>query len=347
VVLPPYWPDIPVVRSDLARHYANIAVMDAQVGALLDALDAEGLAEDTIVIWTTDHGDGLPRAKRDLYDSGLRVPMIVRWPARWLPQGLHPGTVDARLVSFVDLAPTIFAMAGVTAPRNLQGQDLLSPRTVPHRYVFAARDRMDEVVDRQRAVRDARYKYIRSWHPQLPAGHPLAFRDNIAMVRAMRELWRQGRLSPEQARWFEPVGAEQLYDLENDPFELHNLVDDAALQPELARLRSALDDWLSRNDDVDEQDEAVRVAALLCDGRQCITPDPVIGIAAGRATIRSPEAGASLGYRLDGGPWRVYSAPVDVGHAQRIDAKAVRYGWKESAEISQTLPEPAAAGSSG
>ena len=122
-----------------------------------------GLLDDTVVIWTTDHGDGLPRAKRSIYDSGLRVPFIVR-----LPNRDRAGTVDARLVSFVDLAPTLLGLAGAPVPPHLHGQDFLKEAVPQRRYVYAARDRLDELPDRSRAVRDARFKYIRNYLPERP-----------------------------------------------------------------------------------------------------------------------------------------------------------------------------------
>ncbi len=205
VQLPPYYPDTPTVREDLARHYNNISYMDEEVGRILDQLEADDLADTTIVIWTTDHGDGLPRAKRELYDSGIKVPMIIRWPEKYRPTHLKPGEVDKRLVSFVDFAPMILKLAGVPLPDYLQGRDFTDSALAPREYVFASRDRIDEVPDRQRAVRDARFKYIRSWHPDLAGGHELRFRDNINMVREMRAMRASGQLNDAQSQWFEPV----------------------------------------------------------------------------------------------------------------------------------------------
>ncbi|MDX1735115.1 MAG: sulfatase, partial [Halioglobus sp.] len=208
VPLPPYYPDTPTVRADLAHHYDNIAMMDWQVGEILSALEADGLADSTIVIWTTDHGDGLPRSKREIYDSGIRVPMIIRWPEAYRPDGVAAGGIETRMVSFVDFAPTLLRLAGATVPENMQGVDFISAPA--RRYIYAARDRIDEVPDRQRAVRDARYKYIRSWQPQQEGGHPLKFRDNIEMVREMRALYEAGQLNEAQSRWYEAPGEERL-----------------------------------------------------------------------------------------------------------------------------------------
>ncbi len=349
LVLPPYYPDRPAVRRELARHYGNIAFMDRQVGEILAALDADGLRRDTIVIFATDHGDGLPRAKRDLFDGGIHVPMIVR-PA---PAPTHPdrlgeaetapavaGSTDERLVSFVDLAPTILALAGLEQPDWMTGRDLFDPSLPPRAYVFAARDRMDEVPNRQRAVRDARWKYIRSDHPEIPNGHPLAFRDNQAMTREMRAAFEAGSLDPAQARWFEPVGAEQLYDTTSDPFEIRDLSGAPEHAAELARLRAALDEWLASISDAREVDEGTLVRGIVCSGKPCVTPPPTLRRRADQIEIHSKIAAASIGYRWDGGPWRLYEAPIPAAAGRRLEAKAVRYGWDESDAVVLTVPEP-------
>lgn len=337
LALPPYYPDTPAVRRELAYHYGNIHVMDRQVGEILAALAAQGLADDTIVIWTSDHGDGLPRAKRELYDSGLHVPMIVHWPQRWRPVQAVVGSVDDRLVSFVDIAPAILASTGTPVPSYLQQGNFLDTRRPARDYVYAARGRNDEVMDRQRAVRDQRFKYIRSWYPQVAGGHPLAFRDNQAMVRDMRELWQAGKLTADQARWFEPVGTERLFDLQADPFELHDVAGDPARSGDLQRLRDELDRWLATVGDTEARDEDAKVAALLCQGEQCETPPPRLHIENGRLRLDVVE-GASAGYRLDGGHWQLYTGLVDIGDARKVVAKAVRYGWRESDEVRGVVP---------
>jgi arylsulfatase A-like enzyme len=330
VILPPYYPDTPTVRADLARHYNNIAQMDGEVGAILAQLEADGLADSTIVIWTTDHGDGLPRAKRELHDSGIKVPMIIRWPEAYRPAGVQSGTVDARLISFLDLAPTILRLAGVVPPAYLHGQDFAAAGVSPRQYIYASRDRIDEVTDRQRAVRDARFKYIRSWYPEQPEGHALVFRDNIDMVREMRELFLAGQLDDVQSLWFQAPGEERLYDIEQDPHEINNLAADPAYRAELQRLRSAMDRWLARVGDWSEEPEAEMVARFQPGGERAVTPAPVIEINQGLLQLVNAQQGASLAYRLDEGPWRLYTAPVDASAASEIQARAVRYGWEES-----------------
>ena len=333
VKLEPYYPDTPVVREDIARHYDNIAQMDREVGQILQRLEDEGLAGSTIVIWTTDHGDGLPRAKRELHDSGIKVPMIIRWPEAYRPEAVKPGQVDSRLLSFVDLAPTVLKLAGVTLPRYLHGSNFTNPDTPERQYIYASRDRIDEVPDRQRAVRDARFKYIRSWYPELPEGHPLAFRDNINMVIEMRSLYNHGQLNQAQRLWFEPSGSERLYDLQNDPYELVDISKDPAHVAELTRLRAALDERLAQIGDWSDIDESAMLEDFAPRGERQVTAAPTIEVANGVLIATEASKGSSIGYRVDDGNWQLYTGPADVSGAGQVEVKAVRYGWSESSIV--------------
>jgi arylsulfatase A-like enzyme len=338
VLVPPYYPDTPVVRADLARHYDNVAQMDAAVGAVLARLAADGLADSTIVVWMTDHGDGLPRAKRELFDSGLHVPMIVRRPEAFRPRGAVAGSADERLISSIDLAPTLLELAGVAPPAYLRGRSFASPDAPPRELVYAARDRMDEVVDRQRAARDARFKYIRSDHPDLPGAEPIWFRDLVETSRELRRLHEAGALTPEQELWFQPPGRERLYDTAADPFELRDLAADPAHAAELARLRAALDAWLEQVGDTREVPEDELVARFEPRGEPEVTPAPTLAVEGRRVSIASDVPGASLGYATGTGRWRLYTGPFEAPAGESVRAKAVRYGWDESAEVSAVVP---------
>ena len=220
VVVPPYYPDTPQVRASIAQHYDNIHYMDTEVRRILANLQADGLSENTIVIWTTDHGDGLPRAKRAVYDSGLRVPLIIRYPDRY-----GEGTTRDELVSFVDLAPVILGLAGIEIPPFIQGRDFLNHQE--REYIFAARDRMDAVPDRVRAVRDRRYKFIRNYASELAYFRPLQFRDMFPVMQALWAGHKNGTLAPLQEFYFTtPRPVEELYDTVLDPHEVNNLAAD-------------------------------------------------------------------------------------------------------------------------
>lgn len=224
IAVPPYYPDTPLVREGLARMYDNIADMDSQVGEVLRELEADGLAENTIVFYWSDHGDGVPRAKRSLYDSGLRVPLMIRWPKSLAPP-FAPGTVSDELVSFVDLAPTVLALAGAETPGHLQGRVLVGPKAgPPPTYVFAARDRMDQECDMMRSARDARFLFVRNMMPELPYAGLIIYRNQSAIMQEWLRLQVAGTLTGPAALWMRSHRpAEELYDAQADPHQIEAL----------------------------------------------------------------------------------------------------------------------------
>ena len=184
--------------------------------------------------------------------------------------------------------------------------------------------------DRQRAVRDERFKYIRSWHPELAEGHPLEFRDNINMVREMHSLHGEGRLNRQQRQWFEPVGRERLYDLRSDPFETVDVSTDPAYALELARLRTALDNRLAQLGDWSDTAETDMIETFAPQGERPVTAAPRIEIIDNTLIAHEASEGSSIGYRLDGGNWLLYTGPIDLAGGGEAEVKAVRYGWDES-----------------
>ena len=339
VVVPPYYPDVPEVRGDLARHYNNVAVMDARAGEVLGALEREGLAERTVVIFTSDHGDGLPRAKRWLYDSGIGVPLLVRWPGH-----IDAGSVSDELVSLVDLAPTLLELAGAPVPGHMEGRAFFGPaRKPPPAHVYAARDRMDESSDTVRAVRDARFAYIRNLRPELPYQLPNSFGEQMPSLRVMKRLHAEGKLGGPPALWFRAQRpAEELYDTAADPHQVHDLAGDPSYAADLTRLRTELDRLLASGDDLGLLPEEELRRRFWPDGVQPVTATPEISVASDgpspRVTLACATEGASLGYRVDDGPWRLYSGPLPLAAGARVTAKAVRYGWQESEEVELRTP---------
>lgn len=334
VMVPPYYPDTPVVRTDLARVYNNLHQVDEQVGEILRQLRQDGLDDNTIVLVLPDHGDGLPRAKRDLYDAGIHLPLVVYWPEQFRPSNLPPDTRDERLVSYVDIAPSLLNMAGVAVPSYMRGGNL---PTVDNHYVFATKDRFDEMTTRQRAVRDIRFKYIRNWLPEQPNGYHLKFRDNQESMREMWGLLQDGKLNAAQRAWFEPVGREQLFDTQNDPYELVNRVGDPNYAADLERLRNALTQWLAAVGDSSEIPEVQLAEEFWPGGKQPRTPVPHFEISEDKIALTATTPGASIGYRVDGGPWLLYTEPLTPKRGATLEAKAVRYGWKESGSIRQRM----------
>ena len=251
--LPPYYPDTPIVREDWKRNYELITAMDAWAGGLLDQLKEDRLDEDTIVFFWSDHGVGLPRAKRWLYDSGTHIPLIVRIPGRYRTSGQgEPGRLDDRLVSSIDFGPTVMNLAGLKMPGTMQGRPFLGanlPR--PRRYVFGARDRMDERYDIIRSVRDKRYRYIRNYEPLKTYYQYMNTPEKGATMKEIRRVHAEGKL-PAAAKLFmadqKPV--EELYDLQNDPHEIDNLAGDPKYSSILGRMRKVHRQWVQQTKDL-------------------------------------------------------------------------------------------------
>jgi uncharacterized sulfatase len=245
--LPPYYPDTPRVRQDLAQLYDLVTAMDMQVQDLLDQLKQDGLSEDTIVFFYSDHGTGMPRGKRWLFDSGIHVPLIIHFPPKY--QHLAPGKPGAstdRLVSFVDFAPTILSLLGLPIPAYMQGSAFLGSAAGPDRqHVFAIRDRVDEVYEMSRAVRDPRYLYIRNFMPHRARMQYSDYSERAATRQEIRRLAAEGSLAGSAAHLISPVKPpEELYDTQADPHQLNNLISSSAHQRISERLRGELRQWM-------------------------------------------------------------------------------------------------------
>jgi uncharacterized sulfatase len=245
--VPPIYPDTPAVRRDLARLFERITELDYFVKDRLDEVKKAGLYDDTIIFLWSDHGNGLPRAKRWLYDSGTLVPLIVRIPEKFRVNGQgQAGSVNDQLVNFIDLGPTVLNLACVGVPKHMQGQAFLGSKLpVKRKYIFGARDRIDEIYDMVRSVRDKRYRYIRNFNPFRPYFPYLYYAEKCNTMRKMRRMYAEGKLNNVQAQWM--VGrrpSEELYDLENDPWEVNNLADDAKYAGIKKHLEKVLSNWI-------------------------------------------------------------------------------------------------------
>jgi arylsulfatase A-like enzyme len=241
----PFYPYAPEVRHDIMQYYDLVTAVDKQMGEVLKTLDRWGVASNTIVIITGDHGRGMPRFKRWVYDTGIHVPLIIRWPGH-----IQPNTKRDDLVSFIDFAPTMLSIAGANVPTKMQGNVFLGPNAKQRQYVFAARDRMDETPDRIRAVRDKRYEYIRNFHPELPYAQRIVYNEENPTMQVWRKWNAEGKLNSTQELFFAPTKpAEEFYDCQTDPWEIHNLLASPEsmtpqLNSKLSELRSAMDKWL-------------------------------------------------------------------------------------------------------
>lgn len=343
VPVPPYLPDTEVVRNDLRRMYSNIKEMDAQVGRLLDELEADGLLEETIIFWYTDHGGPMPRQKRAVYDSGLQVPLIIRFPDRW-----HAGGVNDRLISFIDFMPTLLSLAGQEPPEYLHGRAFLGAYAATDReYIHAAADRFDEYYDTIRAVRDHRYKYIRNFETEKGYYLPLSYREQMPTMQEMLGLRDSGRLDSLEALWFrEQKPREELYDTQSDPHEMYNLAGDPAYADKLNELRQEYERWAEEVPDYGLMPEENYLHSIWPDDMQPVTEPPAASWADHTMTLQTTTPGASIGYQIlesgeePGNTWEVYSEPVEITEGARIIAIAHRIGYQPSDTVSISSPMP-------
>ncbi|MFM8251162.1 MAG: sulfatase [Planctomycetota bacterium] len=251
VHLPPYYPRTPAVLEDWAATLDAIRITDRYVGEIIDRLRQEKLLDNTVIFFITDHGVSHARGKQFLYDEGIQIPIIIRGPQ------IPSGKVRDDLVEHIDLAATSLALAGISLPPKMQGRDILAPNYQPRTYTFAARDRADETVDRIRSVRTERWKYIRNFYPQRPYLQPNVYKDNKPCLVALRAAQSAGLLDAVQQQHFAATRpTEELYDLQADPWEIHNLATHAAHTETLAQLRKHLEDWMERTADQGRTAEA-------------------------------------------------------------------------------------------
>jgi uncharacterized sulfatase len=242
VELPPFYPDTPAVRREVAHYHELVTAVDYSLGRVLDWLKAHDLEKNTVVILTGDHGRGMPRFKRSPKDTGTRVPLIVRWPGK-----IAPGTVREDFASWIDFAPTALTLAGVPVPAEFDGHCFLPTAVDPPKHVFAFRDYMDESYDRVRSVRDSRYRYVRNLAPGVDEAGKVAYQEVGQTMHELRRMQSEGKLSPVQALYFATDRPrEQLYDTLSDPWEVKDLAADPAHAAKLAELRAECDRWIAR-----------------------------------------------------------------------------------------------------
>jgi arylsulfatase A-like enzyme len=299
VELPPWTPDHPVAREDWAKYLDSVTELDRKIGLVLRQLETDDLASNTVIVFFGDNGMAHVRGKQFCYDSGLLVPLIIRWPKNLpMPKHFKAGTVEDRLIAAIDLAPTMLSLAGAPKPPQMQGEIFLGDQAGPPRqHVFGARDRCDETVFRFRTVREVRYRYIRNFTPERPFLQANEYKEKSYPVwNLFKELHAAGKLTPAQEFLCAPsMPAEELYDLQADPHEIRNLARSAEHREALERLRVALDRWIEESNDQGRQLEPTELAA--------------------RKGVTKVGTHPNTGYTPDGGPPQP---------AQKADVKSER-----------------------
>ena len=253
VVVPPYYPDTLLARRTLARYYDCVTIMDKAVGDILQELTDDGLANETVVFFYSDHGMGLPRGKRTLFDTGMQVPLIIRFPAHYAHLApAQPGETVDRLVSFIDFAPTVLSLAGVAVPASMQGRPFLGHEAgPPPAFVYGARDRVDEAYELSRSVRDGRWLYIRNYMPHLSWMQPEGYSDQSDFRRELVQLAAEKKLNAAQLTYaarLKPL--EELYDTQTDPHQVHNVASELKNADILTRMQQAHRAWVLETRDL-------------------------------------------------------------------------------------------------
>jgi len=327
VEVPPYYPDDSLSRHVIARFLSNVMVMDKQVGELIQQLKDDGLYDNTILFFYSDHGDGLPFVKRELYQRGLKVPLLIKAPF------LAKGTTDAQLVSFVDFGPSVLSVAGVPIPKNMQGQAFLGAQKAKaqRKYIYAARDRMDSEYDRVRAVSDGRFKYLRNYMPEKPYYQDIKYRLQNPLMPHILALKKEGKLNEAQMYWFRTTKAqEELFDTQNDPYEFVNLASKPAYAAKLAELRKKHEEWMNRYGDLGAINE-VDLLKKWWNGQANppVTEKAIVDRTNGLVKLSCPTAGASIGFRKKAkGPWQVYTQAFSVNQGDSLYVMSHRIGYR-------------------
>ena len=332
VIIPDYFPDIPEVRMDIARKYSNIEAMDKKVGELLSQLEEDGLLETTIIMFWSDHGGNLLRQKRAVGNSGLNVPLIVRYPDKKMA-----GKVEDRIVSLMDLAPTVLSLLNIEPPAHYDGKAFAGPfEDKPRKYAFGTADRFDESTDMQRSVLDGRFVYIKNFMPELPLIYRNKYRERIPMNSKLIQMDSQGELDGDASYIFmKTKEVEELYDLQEDPYEVKNVATKPEYADKLVELRNALSAWQIEIDDKGFLPENEIVKSFWPDMKQPVTEDVVFSLNSdGLLSLTTVTPGASIGYQLDenigSDSWKFYHKPLRINEDQQIAARAIRIGFKAS-----------------
>ena len=244
--LPPYYPNTEIMRDDWAHYLGSWLRVDQEVQKIMAGLKKSGELKNTYVFFWTDHGVSHIRGKQFLYDEGIQVPLIIRFPDE-----SQKGTVRKDMVNHIDIPVTSLELAGIAVPSYMQGKSIFSKGYNEQEYIFTARDRCDETVDILRSVRTQKFKYIRNFLPHCSHMQRSQYKEGKKMVAEAKRLFAEGKLNSLQSKAFQPTRPiEELYDLENDPFETKNLATDSAHQDTLVHLRNKLKTWMIESKDL-------------------------------------------------------------------------------------------------
>ena len=334
ITVPPYFPDNDVIRHDLAVNYSNLKRLDEQLGAIINQLKEDGLYENSIIFFYGDHGGPFPRHKRALYDTGIKLPLVIKFQ-----DNLKKSNYDDQILSFIDFAPTLLSWAGINPPKVMQGKARFGvyKDSTASKYVFATSDRFDEMYDKLRAVRTKRFKYIRNYNTDISNAMAVKYREQMPMMQNMMSLQASGKLDSLASLWFRiPKPEEELYDTQNDPYELVNLSDQTQWQDTLVHLRTVLNTWIKETNDLGRYPEKDLMAMWFPNGEPPKL-EPLQMVEKGeKINLISKKSDATIIWKQPGDvSWHIFSQPLDKKVS--FIAKAVRIGYKDSDDLYYTI----------
>jgi arylsulfatase A-like enzyme len=335
IKVPPYFPDNSIIRRDLARHYSNVELLDKVVGKIIEELKNDGLYDQTIIVFFSDHGGPFPRQKRELNNAGLQVPLMIRFPGK-----TRVGR-SSQLVSLMDLGPTMMSLVGIKARQHMEGMAFLGKyKKSARKHVFSTSDRYDEFTDRSRSVRDHRFLYVKNYYLDKSKYKHLAYRLKIPMMNEILRLKNEALLDKNQMHWFEPKEMEELYDCASDPHQLNNLANQVTYRKQLLKMRKLVAQKFDHDLDYGAIPEHAMVDSFWPNNEQPKTQTVESVQKNSTISLYCPDKNASISYIISDKilqtipgrdeTWKLYTRPFVAAKKQVIYAKAQRIGYKES-----------------
>jgi len=335
VKIPAYYPENDIVRNDVARVYSNIEELDQKIGQTLAQLEEDGLLDKTIIFFWSDHGGPLLRQKRAVNNSGLHVPLMVRFP-----DGKGAGTTRDDLVSLMDLGPTVMSLLGIKPPEYMQGKPFLGKYIAKEKreFIFGGSGRFDSQNDFRRSVLDGRYVYIRNFYPEIPEVLNNKYRKQLPSVREMYRLNAADSLEGAPARLFAATKAEEeFYDLQSDPDEVNNQINNPEFKERISEMREALKNWQNQINDTGFLPEYELVNKMWPGMKQPVTTEVEVKEQKGKLVLESSTPGASIGYQVNNKVgskyWNLYYEPLKLNQGDTLVTRAIRIGYKHSQPV--------------
>lgn len=325
VTVPPYLHNNIITRKDIARHYSNIELLDKQIGKLIEEIKKAGYYENSYIFFYSDHGGPLPHEKREIYNEGLQVPLLIKSPNQ------KNNKTEHQLISLMDLGPTLLNLASIKIPNHIEGIPFLGKNCKQRKYLFATSDRFDEFTDRIRMVRNNQFVFLKNYYPNIPYYKDIEYRKSIPLMNEMLNQKELGQLNQYQLKWFQNKPKEELYDDVNDPFHQKNLIDDPSFEKIAKELRNQIVKQFENKYDFGSIPESQLINLMWPNNIQPTTSEVKYEIKNNKLKLFTDTKGANITYKSNGSQiWLPYTKPIELKNIKNIFFKAERIGYKTS-----------------